>query len=421
MNWSVSYYPKLSIGGKAADPDGSKEHPRDAQCIVVGNLVFASASPDQDTPGHIEDQVNIVLDKIRVAMETAGSSMDNIVKTFFSITSLDDYAKVRRTETEYYEKHAPQLVTTPPAATLMVVPSLARSEFLAGYEVIGVIDRDMPDWRVKYFAEHWAGKELAYPHVPKEHAKFARSQVVGNLVIVSGCQALDHETVRVETSDFGEQTRIVLDKIKAAMEETGGSMENVVKTNVFLKDIRELERYREVERAYFRAHAPALVAHPPASTVFVVHELPRPEFLVEVEAFGVTDRMAPGWTTYYHPGSTEASGSASVGKLLFLSGCDGLNPDDGAMAATVERQVTAALGKVRARLDKAGSAMDKVIKTVVMLRHLNDYPKMRATELEYFRNHAPRLVSNPPVSTFMQLPAAKSGQALFQIDVTAVL
>jgi enamine deaminase RidA (YjgF/YER057c/UK114 family) len=421
MDWSVSYHPKLGIGGRAAYPDRRQEYPGDAQCIAVGNLVFASASPDHDTPRQIEDQVNAVLDRIRVAMETAGSSMDNIVKTFFLIRNLDDYAKVRKTETEYYEKHAPQLVTTPPAATLMVVPSLARSEFLAGYEVIGVIDRNMPDWPVKYFAEYWAGKELAYPHVPKEHAKFARSQVVGNLVIISGCQALDHETVRVETSDFSEQTRIVLDKIKTAMEETGGSMENVVKTNVFVKDIGELERYREVERGYFRAHAPALLAHPPASTVFVVHELPRPEFLVEVEAFGVTDRTAPGWTTSYCQGSPEASDSASAGRLLFLSGCDGLDAGDGAVAASLERQVTAALGKVRVRLDKAGSAMDKVIKTAVMLKDLNDYPKMRATELEYYRNHAPRLVSNPPVSTFMQLPAAKGGQALFQIDVTAVL
>jgi hypothetical protein len=45
---------------------------------------------------------------------------------------------------------------------------------------------------------------------------------------------------------------------------------------------------------------------------------------------------------------------------------------------------------------------------------------MRATELEYYGHYAPGLVSNPPVSTFMQLPA-NSGEALFQIDVTAVL
>ena len=77
-----------------------------------------------------------------------------------------------------------------------------------------------------YHPEFWGGKELAYPHVPKEHAKFARSQAIGNLLVISGCQALDHETLRVETSDFAEQSRIVLDKIRIAVEETGGSLAN---------------------------------------------------------------------------------------------------------------------------------------------------------------------------------------------------
>ena len=175
--------------------------------------------------------------------------MDNVVKTFFLLTRLDDYGSVRKTETEFYERYAPQLVTTPPAATLMVVPSLARPEFLVQYEVIAALDRDMPGWAVTYYPEYWAGKELAYPHVPKEHAKFARSQSIGNLLVISGCQALDHETVRVETSDFAEQSRIVLDKIRVAVEETGGSLANLVKTNVFIKDANALTTYREVEQA----------------------------------------------------------------------------------------------------------------------------------------------------------------------------
>ena len=39
--------------------------------------------------------------------------MENIVKTFFLIRSLDDYQRVRKTETEYYETHAPLLVKNP--------------------------------------------------------------------------------------------------------------------------------------------------------------------------------------------------------------------------------------------------------------------------------------------------------------------
>ncbi len=47
------------------------------------------------------------------------------------------------------------------------------------------------DWKVKYYPEYWDGKRLAYPHVPKESPKFARSVTAGNLVFVSGCTGQD--------------------------------------------------------------------------------------------------------------------------------------------------------------------------------------------------------------------------------------
>jgi enamine deaminase RidA (YjgF/YER057c/UK114 family) len=46
---------------------------------------------------------------------------------------------------------------------------------------------------------------------------------------------------------------------------------------------------------------------------------------------------------------------------------------------------------------------------------------MRKAEVEYYQQHAPHLVANPPVSTFMQLPRMANPEALFEIDVTAVL
>ena len=405
-----------------------KYHPAFAQSVAVGNVIFVSGCTGQDagagkpTPTDIEGQVRTALDKARAAMETAGSSMDNIVKTFFFARSLADYPQVRKTEVEYYLEHAPHLVEHPPAATFIVVTSLAQPDFLIEYEAIGAVDRAAPDWGVKYYPEYWGGRKLAYPHVPKEHAKFARTEVVGNLVIVSGCQALDHDSVKVETSDFKKQTRIVLEKMKRGMEETGGSMNNLVKTNVLLDDLGNLPLYREVEQAYFREHAPDLARNPPASTVIVAESLPRPEFLVEVEAFGVVDKTAPNWTTNYTPGSPYASAGVSAGNLLFLSACDGSNPETGEIETNdVERQIIVALDKVTAALASAGSSMDKVVKTVLMLRRLEDYPKMRKTELAYYQKHAPRLVANPPASTFIQLPIITGPEALFQIDVTAVL
>jgi enamine deaminase RidA (YjgF/YER057c/UK114 family) len=76
---------------------------------------------------------------------------------------------------------------------------------------------------------------------------------------------------------------------------------------------------------------------------------------------------------------------------------------------------------VKASLEAAGSSLDKVVKILWMLKDIRDYPTMRRAELDYYLQHAPQLVSNPPTSTTMQLPSITSPRAKVQLDVTAVL
>jgi enamine deaminase RidA (YjgF/YER057c/UK114 family) len=387
----------------------------------VGNVVFVSGCtcdrPDTRVPQRVDRQVELALENARLSLEAVGSRLDDVVKTFFLLTSLDDYGSVRKAEIEFYERHAPQLVTTPPAATLMVVPSLGRPELLVQYEVIAALDRDTPGWGVSYFPEYWAGRELAYPHVPKEHAKFARSQSVGNLLLVSGCQALDHETVRVETSDVAEQSRIVLGKVAVALEDAGASLADLVKTNVFIKDATALTTYREAERAFFAEHEPELVSHPPASSAFVMSELRRPEFLIEVEAFAVANAGAPGWPLRRQAGTADAAESVTAGRLVFLSACDG---GAGGSSTSIDREVSTALDNLRGAIERAGSAIDRIVKITLLLRDAGDYPAMQSALQAYYREHAPQLVDEPPATTFMQVPAIAPGGARFQVDAVAV-
>ena len=66
--------------------------------------------------------------------------------------------------------------------------------------------------------------------------------------------------------------------------------------------------------------------------------------------------------------------------------------------------------------------MNKVVKTTLMLRDLDDYAVMRATELAYYQRHAPYLVAHPPACTFMQVPAiGDDPDARFQIDAIGVM
>lgn len=143
--------------------------------------------------------------------------------------------------------------------------------------------------KVTFYPEYWGGKKLAYPNVPPESPKFARSVVAGNLIFVSGCQGQNDETVQLETDVFEEQMVIALDKVRHAMEEAGSSMNNVIKTMMLLKRLEDYPTMRKTEFEYYQKHAPLLVDDPPAST-FMVVGLAKPGFLVEIDVVGVVSR-----------------------------------------------------------------------------------------------------------------------------------
>ncbi len=292
-------------------------------------------------------------------------------------------------------------------------------------------------WETKYYPEYWVGKKLAYPHVAPEAPKFARSVVVGNLVFVSGGTGQDTLSGGPTPKNFEEQMVSALDKVKTAMNEAGSSLNNVVKTIMLVKNLEDYPRMRKTELEYYQKHAPFLVENPPASTFMQVASLALPEFLVEIDVYGVIDRNAPGWEVKYYPEywagkklayphvAPEAgkfARSVVVGNLVFVSGCEGLNPKTARVETDVfEEQMIIALDKIRTALEETGSSMNKIVKTFMLLKHLEDYPRMRKTELEYYQKHAPFLVENPPASTFMQVPSLARAPFLVEIDVTAVL
>ncbi len=74
------------------------------------------------------------------------------------------------------------------------------------------------------------------------------------------------------------QSWTVFDKIRATMEEAGGSMSDVFKLVQYFKDLRDYPLYNQVRRQFFPTD-------PPVSTVVEVSGmLPTPDILVEVEA-----------------------------------------------------------------------------------------------------------------------------------------
>ncbi len=146
MDQKVIQYPEYWAGKKLVYPNVPAEAGKFSRSVVVGNLIFISGCQGaNDQTAKVEtdvfdEQMEIALGKIKRAMEEAGSSMNNVIKTLILLKNRQDYPRMRRTELAFYQKHAPYLVENPPASTVMVV-ELAKPEYLIEIEVTGVISR----------------------------------------------------------------------------------------------------------------------------------------------------------------------------------------------------------------------------------------------------------------------------------------
>ena len=116
---------------------------------------------------------------------------------------------------------------------------------------------------------------------------FSRSVVVGNLVFLSGSSGRTIETGEVSSDNVKEQMIVALDKIKGALDEVGSSMENIIKTVIYLKHMEDYQIMRQTEDEYYRKYAPRLLDERPASTVMQVVSLAKPNMLIEIDAIAI--------------------------------------------------------------------------------------------------------------------------------------
>jgi enamine deaminase RidA (YjgF/YER057c/UK114 family) len=108
-------------------------------------------------------------------------------------------------------------------------------------------------------------------------AGYSRAVRVGSAVIVAGTTAADEEGNVIGRGDPFVQATVILEKIAKALQEAGASLEDVVRTRMFVTNIDD---WQEVARA----HGQVFGAVRPAATLVEVSRLIADDFLVEIEA-----------------------------------------------------------------------------------------------------------------------------------------
>lgn len=110
---------------------------------------------------------------------------------------------------------------------------------------------------------------------PTAIGPYSQAVVYNEMLYTSGMIAIDPVTGDLSNGGIEEQTTLVLDNLKALIESTGSSLENVIKTTVFLKDMNDFLKMNSIYADYFEDS-------PPARSTVEVSRLPK-DVLIEIE------------------------------------------------------------------------------------------------------------------------------------------
>jgi len=112
---------------------------------------------------------------------------------------------------------------------------------------------------------------------PKAIGPYSQALVLEDFVFCSGQIGIDPKTGNL-VQGIENQTKQILENLKNILEEAGSSLDNVIKTTIFLTNINDFQKVNEIYGQYFSSHKPA------RSTVCVA-SLPKGA-LIEIEVIG---------------------------------------------------------------------------------------------------------------------------------------
>jgi 2-iminobutanoate/2-iminopropanoate deaminase len=129
-------------------------------------------------------------------------------------------------------------------------------------------------------AQNVGKRVISSPNAPEAIGPYSQAIKSGKTVYLSGQIAIDPKTKQLMSdASIEDQTRLVLENLKAVLAADGLTMDSIVSATVFLTDLTDFAKMNEVYATYFKNTPPA------RATVEVAH-LPR-SAKVEISAIAV--------------------------------------------------------------------------------------------------------------------------------------
>ena len=126
--------------------------------------------------------------------------------------------------------------------------------------------------------EQISSHALAQPNGHFSHATVADAK--GRLLFISGMTARTADGSIAGIGNIETQTRQVCENLKAACEAAGGSLKDICRVDVYVRNIEHFDIIHKVRREYFESPVPA-------STMVEVAKMVKPDYLIEISAIAV--------------------------------------------------------------------------------------------------------------------------------------
>lgn len=111
---------------------------------------------------------------------------------------------------------------------------------------------------------------------------YSRAVRIGNTIEVTGTVAVDENNQLVGGDNAYEQTKFIIQKIEKVLQSAGASLKDVVRTRMFVTDIKRWEEFG-------RAHGEFFKDIKPCTSMIEIKGLIAPEYLIEIEATAVVE------------------------------------------------------------------------------------------------------------------------------------
>ena len=126
-------------------------------------------------------------------------------------------------------------------------------------------------------------QQITSPALAKPNGHFSQATAIeakGRLVFISGMTARAKDGTIAGVGNIEIQTRQVCENLKGAVEAAGGTLEDICRVDVYVRNIEYFDAIHKVRMEYFKEPLPA-------STMVEVTKMVKPEYLIEISAIAV--------------------------------------------------------------------------------------------------------------------------------------